>query len=127
MSFPAVLRSVLEIGLGVAYGVGAVFNAAYTLGHGDDFYGGFARGAWFGPGRWLVEHVVLREPVLFTVLLVLFELTLAIMILSRTGLVTPALYAGAGFCIVAALVSSPAGTAANLTLAVIQLLLAATR
>ena len=35
--------------------VGAVFNATYTLGHGDDFYGGFARGAWFAPGRWFVE------------------------------------------------------------------------
>jgi hypothetical protein len=36
----------------------------------------------------------------------MFEFTLAIMMLSRTELVTPALYAGAGFCIVAALVSS---------------------
>lgn len=111
----------------MAYGVGAVFNTAYTLGHGGDFYGSFARGAWFGPGRWLVERVVLRKPAVFTVLLVIFELTLAIMILTRTELVTPALYAGAGFCVVAALVSSPAGTAANLSLAAIQLLLATTR
>ena len=88
MSFPSVLHSALEIGLGVAYGVGAVFNAAYTLNHADDFYGSVARGAWFPPGRWFVEHVILREPAAFTAPLILFELTLAILILSRTALVT---------------------------------------
>ena len=120
------IRSAIEIALGVVYAVGAVFNAVYTLGHGDDFYGGFVRGAWFGPGRWLVDHVVLSEPTVFTALLILFELSLAAMLLSRTELVTTALDAGAAFCIVVALVSSPGGTAANLALAVVQLLLATT-
>lgn len=121
------LRSFLEIAIGITFAVGAVFNAAYTFTHTDEFYGSFEEGAWLSPARWSVRRVVLPNARPFTVLLVAFQTAVAIMILTRGDLVTPALLAGAGFAGLAALASSPAGTAANLALAAIQAALALTR
>jgi hypothetical protein len=35
-------RNIVEIGFGLLYLVGAIFNVLYTLRHGDEFYGSFA-------------------------------------------------------------------------------------
>ena len=121
------LRNVAEVGIGALYGIGAVFNTAYTLSHGDEFYGSFSKGAWFGPARWAVDHIVLPNAVVFTVALILFQAAVAIMILSRGDLVAVALFAGAVFSVVAALASSPGGTLANLALAAMQTSLALSR
>lgn len=121
------LRLVGEIGVGVLFAAGAVFNAAYTLGHGDKFYGAWVAGAWHEPARWLLRTVILPHAKAFTVLLILFEATLAVMILGRGGFVRPALVAGAVFCVIAAAVSSPGGTVGNLTLAAMQTALALAR
>lgn len=118
------LRLIAEIVFGVLYAAGAIFNLAYTLGHAGKFYGAFLEGAWHGPARWLLRTLVLPNAVAFTVVLVLFELALAIAILTRSDLAGAALVAGAVFCLAAAAVSSPGGTAANLLMAAVQALLA---
>jgi hypothetical protein len=121
------LRTVGEIGIGMLFAVGAVFNSVYTLRHGKEFYGSFADGAWLSPGRWVIDNVVLPNATVFTVLLIVFQVAVATLILTRGDLVTSALVAGAAFSVLAALGSSPGGTAGNLALAAIQIVLAASR
>ena len=118
------LRPIIEISIGVLYAVGAVFNTVYTLHHSDKFYGAFVEGAWLGPARWFLRTVVLPNATVFTVSVILFEIVVAIMILTRGDLVRAALIAGAVFSVTAAVVSSPGGTAGNLALAAIQVALA---
>ena len=120
------LRNIGEIGLGVLFGIGAVFNTTYTRTHAEEFYGSFAEGAWLVPARRVIEKVVIPNATVVTVLLVLFGATVAIMILLRGDLVRPALLAGGGFALVAAAASSPGGTVANLALAAIEFTLALT-
>lgn len=69
------LRNIGEIGFGVLFGIGAVFNATYTRTHGEEFYGSFAEGAWLGPARRVIEKVVIPNTTVVTVLLVLFGAT----------------------------------------------------
>lgn len=121
------LRTFAEIAIGLLFAIGAVFNAAYTLAHGDELYGSFSKGSWFGPARWVIDNVVLNHTTAFTALLIAFQLTVAAMILTRGDLVAAGLLAGAAFAFVAALASSPGGTAANLALAGVQAGLAATQ
>jgi hypothetical protein len=122
-----VLRSVVEIAVGVVYAAGAVFNTVYTLRHHAEFYGDFADGAWLRPAQWFIRNVVIPNGRLFTVLLIVFQAAVAIAILTRGDLVTAALLAGGAFSLVVAFFSNPAGIAANLVLAVIQLSLAFAR
>lgn len=107
--------------------MGAAFNTVYTLSHGDEFYGSFADGAWLAPARWTIEKVVIPNATLFTVLLILFQLAVAIMILTRGDLVGLGLLMGAGFAVVAGLASSPGGTVGNFALAAIQMIVALAR
>lgn len=116
----------IEIGFGLLYLIGAVFNFLYTLNHGDVFYGSFADKATLKASRKLIREVVLPRARLFTGLLIAFQLLVAVSILSRGNLVEPALIAGAVFCFMAALVSNASGAAANLTMALVQLFLAFT-
>lgn len=120
-------RTPAEISVGVIYGVGAVFNSVYTLSHGDEFYGSFADGAWLGPARWLVDNVVLSNTTVFTAALIVFQIAVAVTILTRSELVVAALIAGAAFSVLAALASSPGGTVGNLLLAALQAALAFSR
>ena len=120
------LRNIGEIGLGVLFGMGAVFNATYTRTHGEEFYGSFAEGAWLVPARRVIEKVVIPNATVVTALLVVFGATVAIMILLRGDLVRPALLAGGGFALVAATASSPGGTVANLAIAAVAITLALT-
>lgn len=121
------LRTVAEIGFGLLFLVGAVFNAVYTLTHSQEFFSSFANGAWLGMSRTLINRFVIPNGKLAAMLLALFEAGVAVMILARGPLVVPALWAGGTFATVAAFASSPGGTIANLTLAVIQFSLAITR
>ncbi len=54
------VTNVVEIGFGMLFLVGAIFNASYTFRHGEAFYGSFAASAWFGPARKLVRNVVIK-------------------------------------------------------------------
>ena len=42
MEINSTVRIVLEIGLGLLYLVGAIFNAVYTLRNSEEFFGSFA-------------------------------------------------------------------------------------
>jgi hypothetical protein len=121
------LRTVAEIGFGLLFAVGAIFNAAYTFTHSGEFFGSFADGAWLDVSRTVIERFVIPNGKLIAGLLVLLEAALAVMILTRGALVGPALVAGSGFALVAAMASSPGGAVANLALAAIQISLALTR
>jgi hypothetical protein len=121
------LRSVAEIAIGVIYGVGAAFNTVYTLRHSAEFYGDFADGAWFPPARWFIRRLVIPNGTVVTVLVILFQVTVAVAILSRGDLVTAALYTGATFALVVAFFSSPRGAVGNVALAALQFGLAVTR
>lgn len=121
------LKNIVEIGVGLLFLVGAIFNASYTLRHGEEFYGSFATSAWFGPSRKLVRSIVIPHAKLFTVLLIALQASIALMILSRGSLVQPGLITGAVFSLAAVLVSNVPGAIANLALAALQVFLAFTR
>ena len=127
MEMSASLRSIFEIGLGILYMIGAGFNLAYTSKHGEKFYGSFARGAWFGPARWFIEKFVIPNPRVFTTTLILFQLFVAVALLSRGEFVGLGLLAGTAFCMYAVFVSNLPGAVANLVLAVLQFYLATAR
>jgi hypothetical protein len=76
------LKNIVEIGLGLLFLVGAIFNASYTPRHGVEFYGSFAASAWFRPSQKLVRTLVIPHAKLFTVLLVALQVSIAVMILS---------------------------------------------
>jgi hypothetical protein len=121
------LRTFTEIGIGMIYLIGAVFNSVWTLGHTDEFYGGFADGAWLGPARSLIRDLIIPNARVFTMLLIVFQVVIGVLIITRGDLVSPALIAGGSFAVIAALASNPGGTVGNLILAGIQFTLASAR
>ena len=127
MEINETVRTIAEIGIGLLFLVGAIFNTLYTRTHGEEFYGSFAEGAWFPPSRAFVKRVVIPHARPLTYLLIAFQLLVALAILSRGPFLVYGLYAGAAFALGAALVSSVGGAIANLALAVVQFLLASTR
>jgi hypothetical protein len=127
METGSLLRTTIEIGLGLLYLIGAIFNFFYTLRHGDEFYGSLADKALMVPSRQFIQKVIIPRGRLFTGLLIAFQLLVAVSILSSGSLVEPGLVAGAMFCLIAALVSNTSGTIANLLLVLLQILLAITR
>jgi hypothetical protein len=120
-------RNLIEIGFGVLYLIGAIFNALYTLRHGDEFYGSFADKAILAPSKQLIRKLVIPHARVFTILLIVFQLTVAFCILSRGPLVMPGLIAGAIFTFAVVFVSNTTGAIANLVMSVVQLYLALTR
>lgn len=121
------VRNVVEIGLGLLYLMGAIFNALYTSRHGEEFFGSFARGTMIAPLQALINRIVIPNSRLFALLLAGFLMLVGASILSRGALVPYGLYAGALFCIFGAAASNLGGALANLVLAAAQLLLAGTR
>ncbi len=113
--------------VGVLFVIGAIFNTSYTLRHSRAFYGEFADGAWLSPARSLTNELIVPNGVIFTVVLIGFQLSIGIAILTRGGAVEPALVIGGSFACLVALFSSPGGTVGNLALAAIQFALAAGR
>lgn len=124
MEINNLLRNMLEVGFGVLYLVGAIFNSLYTLRHGDEFFGSFADKAILAPSRQLVQKVVIPHARVFTVLLIVFQLTVALCILGRGMFAGPGLIAGAVFCFAVVFVSNTAGSIANLVMAIVQMYLA---
>ena len=127
MELIGTFRNIVEIGFGLLFLVGAIFNASYTLRHGEEFYGSFAASAWFRPARKLVRSLVMRHAKIFTSLLIVLQASIALMILSRGSLVEPGLIAGAAFSLAVVPVSSVPGAIAKFAMAAIQALLVFTR
>jgi hypothetical protein len=121
------IRNLLEIGFGLAYLIGAISNFLYIRRHGDEFYGRFARGAWLPPSRRFIQSVVIPHSRFFTLLLFIFQVLVAIAILSRGPFVIYGLVAGAIFSLWAVSVGNPAESITYLLLAAAQFFLAYTR
>ena len=115
---------ILEMGFGILFMIGAGFNSAYTLKHGEEFYRGFAKGAWFSPASWFINRFVIPNPRIFTIWLILFQLFVAIALLSQGPNVRLGLLAGTAFCLYAVFVSNFSGAIANLAMAVLLYYLA---
>jgi len=126
MEISATLRNILELGFGFVYLIGAVFNTVYTYRYGEEFFGSFAEGAWFAPAKWFISKFVIPNPRIFTVMLILFQLLVAIALLSQGPFVGLGLLAGTAFCLYAVFVSNVPGAIANLLMAVFQFYLAST-
>jgi hypothetical protein len=117
------LRSTVEVAVGVVYLAGALFNLVYVRTHGEQFLGEFACGAWVAPYRTLIRQTVVPNAGLFALLLAAFEATLAAMILSRGEAVTAALMAGTAFTLLVIPASRGGGLATNIVLAIVQIVL----
>jgi hypothetical protein len=120
-------RNLIEIGFGILHLIGAIFNTLYTLRHGDEFYGSFADKAILAPSKQLIREMVIPHARVFTILLIVFQLTVAFCILSRGALVKPGLIAGAVFAFAVVFVSNASGAIANLVMSIVQMYLALTR
>ena len=123
----ASLRTILEIGFGVLYMIGAGFSLAYIRKNGEKFYTNFADNTWFAPASWFIRKYVLPYPNIFTTTLILFQLLVAFALLSQGPNVTLGLLAGTAFCMYAVFVSNVPGAVANLALALLQFYLATSR
>jgi len=120
----ASLQNILILGLGILYMIGAGFNTAYTWRHGEKFYESFAESTWFAPARWFIRKFVIPTPRIFTITLILYQLFVAVALLSQGPYVGLGLLAGTAFCMYAVFVSNVTGAIANLALAVLQFYLA---
>ena len=127
MEISTTLRNILEIGFGLLYLIGGVFNAVYTFRYGKEFFGSFAENTWFIPGKWFITKFVLPTPRIFTITLILFQLLVAIAILSRGPFVAAGLLAGVVFSLYAVFVSNICGAIVNIGLALIQFYLVSLR
>lgn len=121
------VRYILEIGLGVLYMIGAGFHLAYTMKHEEQFYESFASKTWFSPTSWFIRRFVIPTPRTFTITLILFQLFVAIALLSQGTYIGLGLLAGTAFCMYAVFVSNVPGAIVNLALAVLQFYLASVR
>jgi hypothetical protein len=113
-----------EIGFGVLFLIAAVFNLSYTLRHSKEFYGSFSANAWLYPYKTLIRTLVIPHARVFTILLIALLASLALMILSRSSLVKPALIAGAVFSLAVVPASNLPGAIANLAMSGVLVLLA---
>jgi hypothetical protein len=127
MEIGASLRYILEIAFGVIYMIGAGFNFAYSLRHGEAFYSFFAKNTWFPPGGWFIQRFVIPNPRIFSVTLILFQVFVGMTLLSQGTYVGLGLLAGTVFCMYAVFVSNVPGAIANLALAVLQFYLVSSR
>jgi len=120
-------RKVAELTIGVLYAIGAVHQTFFVLRESQSFYADMADQAWLPPAQAFIEEFLVPNSVAITVLVAVFEATLAIAILSRGASVRPALVAGGVFSIVGALTGGPAETIGYGLLAVLHFWLAAKR
>lgn len=72
--------------IGFAYLAAAVFNTIYTLPRSDQL-DGYAEGAWFGFLEGFMRDVFMPNGELFMTLVIIFEVAVAILILSRNSYV----------------------------------------
>ncbi len=127
MSDPVKRRNVAELIIGALYATGAGFQAFDTLRNSEEFYRDMADQAWLRPAQLLVERALVPNSFTVTLLVVIFQASLAVAILSRGAAVRPALQAGGVFSIVGALTGGPAETIGYAILAAIHFRLASKR
>ena len=120
-------RNITELVIGALYATGAVFQAFDTLRKSEEFYRVMADQAWLLPAELFVERALVPNSFAVTVLVVIFQASLAIAIFSRGAAVRPALMAGGVFSIVGALTGGPAETVGYAILALIHFRLASKR
>ena len=113
--------------IGVLYAIGAVHQAFFVLPESREFYVAMAAQAWIRPAQIFVEEVLVPNSAAVTVLVAVFEATLAVAILFRGAAVRWALVAGGVFSIIGALTGSPAETIGFGLLAAIHFWLARER
>ena len=121
------VRKTAEIVIGVLYAIGAAHQAFFVLPESTQFYVTMAAQAWIRPAQVFVEEFLVPNSTIVTVLVVGFEATLAITILSRGSAVRWALVAGGVFSVAGALTGSPAETLGFGLLAAIHFWLARER
>ena len=120
-------RNLAELVIGALYATGAVFQAFDTLRKSEEFYLVMAEQSWLRPAELFIERALVPNSFAVTVLVVIFQASLAIAIFSRGAAVRPALMAGGVFSIVGALTGGPAETVGYAILALIHFRLASKR
>ncbi len=120
-------RNIAELVIGALYATGAVFQAFDTLRKSEEFYRVMAEQSWLRPAELFIESALVPNSFAVTVLVVIFQASLAIAIFSRGAAVRPALVAGGVFSIVGALTGGPAETVGYAILALIHFRLASKR
>ena len=120
-------RKAAELTIGILYAIGAVHQAFFVLRRSEQFYVEMADQAWLPPAQAFIERFLVPNSAVVTVLVVIFEASLAVAILSRGTAVRPALIAGGVFSIVGALTGGPAETIGYSLLAALHFWLAAKR
>ena len=120
-------RNIAELVIGALYATGAVFQAFDTLRKSEEFYRVMAEQSWLRPAELFIERALVPNSFAVTVLVVIFQASLAIAIFSRGAAVRPALVAGGVFSIVGALTGGPAETVGYAILALIHFRLASKR
>jgi hypothetical protein len=120
-------RNITELVIGALYATGAAFQAFDTLRKSEEFYRVMAEQSWLRPAEVFIESALVPNSFAVTVLVVIFQASLAIAIFSRGAAVRPALVAGGVFSIVGALTGGPAETVGYAILALIHFRLASKR
>ena len=120
-------RNIAELVIGALYATGAVFQVFDTLRKSEEFYRVMAEQSWLRPAELFIERALVPNSFAVTVLVVIFQASLAIAIFSRGAAVRPALVAGGVFSIVGALTGGPAETVGYAVLALIHFRLASKR
>jgi hypothetical protein len=120
MDINPLVRNIFEIFFGVLLLIGAIFNTFYTYRNGDEFYGSFAENALLKPAKQFVGKVVIPRNQVFTVLMVIFQVSASVSILNRGPLTELGLIAGGVFAFGAALVSNSGGMIANIVMAIVM-------
>jgi hypothetical protein len=107
--------------------IGAGFSLAYIRKNGEKFYTNIADNIWFAPAGWFIRKYVVPYPNVFTTTLILFQLLVALALLSQEPYVTFGLLAGTVFSLYGVFVSNVRGAIVNLGLALIQFYLASSK
>lgn len=121
------LIDIVEIGFGVLFIIGAIFHTLYTLRHGKALYGNFANNAWLDLYRTIIWKLVIPHTTVFTILLIIFQMSVGLMILTRGSLIEEGLFAGAAFSLAIIPASNTRGILANSGLAAVLVVLALLR
>ncbi len=127
MASNSLFRNVIEIGFGLMFLMGGIADSLYTLRHGNEVFGPIAEGAMLASAKHLIQTVVIPHATLFTILLIVFKLSVAFCILSRGALVRPGLIAGAIFTFVFVPVASISWAIFHLVASAVQAYLALIR
>jgi len=88
--------------IGIAYLAAASFNTTYTLSHTSEL-DGYAEGAWFAFLTDFMRDVFIPNATVFMVLVIVFEIAVGLLIMSRGTWVDIGVWASIGWVLVAVL------------------------